>query len=78
MRVFQIEVESSVEVKVRNILPRILQGVGNESRSGRVVRMLNMARQMNNVILRLLVFHGTERENVEQHWSTCDVVWAMK
>jgi hypothetical protein len=28
--------------------------------------------------LRLPVFHGTGRDDEEQHWFTCEAIWSMK
>ena len=43
-----------------------------------IVRMLNFVGKTNDLILRILEFHGTGRDYVEKSWFTCEVVWEIK
>jgi len=40
--------------------------------------MTKMGITREDATLKLPVFHGTGRDNVEKHWFTCKVIWEMK
>lgn len=39
---------------------------------------VSMGTTREDASLKLPVFHGTKRDDAEQHWFTCEAVWAVK
>jgi hypothetical protein len=54
----------------------VLRNLTPNSQSGGSSSHLKMVNQ--DSTLRLHVFNAIGRDNVEQHWFTCEAIWSMK
>jgi len=68
----EVDEVSTTSLRIISILRSPTPSSQSKGHSSRL-RMVNR-----DSTLRLPVFHGTDKDDVEQYWFTCEAIWSVK